>query len=203
LESVSIVEDLAPPPSPSRNPFSIGFRTPANPLSSQLPSPSSSPENLTETLDDLAPDSGPEFDESASSASPDDTPSRGSSRGSDAKGAKVELLSEEDMQKLARGGVAVAGEKAHELLATTEGQRDVGLYLTDEKDQANIGDPLGSIASRHQGIGKEVNPDVKDLLSALVGLFAYGTKQINKRSEARGRDAGAAGPQPMPEAVDL
>jgi hypothetical protein len=195
--------DDSPSPNPSsRSPLTLGFRPP-NPddlLSSSLPSPSTSPES------DPSPEgpelaSGDDWLEDEWSGSPDDTPSQGSTPDSDP--VKVELFDLDELKAVARAGVAVAGEKAHDLFASTPGQQHVDLWKTDATDQATIGDPLASIAARHQGVAGKVNPDTKDLLSAMVGLFGYATKQINKRTEARALDAGAAGPQPMPEPVDL
>lgn len=195
------VDEQTPSPTPSRSPFRLGFlpATPDDLPSSPLPSPSTSPESLSDP-EAPASDSADVWPGESSHESRDDTSSPASTPESDQ--TKVELLTEDEAQELARGGVAAAGAKAHDLLATTAGQQHVGLYLTDASDQANIGNPLGSIAARHQGIGK-VNPDTKDLLSALVGLFGYATKQINKRTEARMIDGGAGNPQPMPEPVDL
>lgn len=200
---------LSPIPRPS-DPFRVGFRpaTPGDLQSTPLPSPSQSPESPDELPEGPASDSGDGWDEASSPESLDDTPSQGSTPGSDAAGVTVELFTEEDLQGLARGGVQFAGEKAHELVATTEGRKKVGLLLTDEQDQAQIGDPLARIASRHAGdVGGKVNPDTKDLLASLVGIAGYGLKQINRVTEARRLDAGAAGlagsPQPMPQAHDL
>lgn len=200
----AVDDSPSPTPSRSRSALSLGFRSPVDPLSSPtLPSPSSSPE----ILDEPAPDSEAEwFDESGPSL--DDTPSQGSTPGSDddaaGEGVKVELFTEEELIDLARGGVAQAGEKAHELFATSEGQQAVDLYRTDVEDQANIGDPIARIASRHQGSVGKVNPDTKDFLSMLVGIAGYATKQLNKRNEARALDAGRVLPQPeQPQAVDL
>ena len=200
-----------PTPNPKSASLRLGF-LPATPdalLPSQLPTPSPPPdgESLTDPEAPAGSGSGDGWDDESYPESPDDTPSPASTPESDAEAVKVELFREEELQALARGGVAAAGEKAHDLFATTPGQQHVGLYLTDPTDQAQIGDPLASIAARHQGVAGKVNPDTKDLLSAMVGLFGYATKQINRRTEARALDAGAgrlAGdPQPVPEAVDL
>lgn len=201
MPTVTDEQSPSPTPSPSRNPFGLGFR-PAKPgdlPSNDLPSPSTSPESIEREA--LASDSGDDWDAANYPESPDDTPSQGSTPAFEP--VAVDIFTEDELRVFARGGVAVAGEKAHDLFANTHGQQTVGLYKTDEADQVNIGDPLASIAARRQGIAGKVNPDTKDLLSALVGVFGYLTKQINRRVEARTIDAGAGSPQPMPEPVDL
>jgi hypothetical protein len=138
-------------------------------------------------------------DESDRSESDDLTPPLESSPASDAEAVKVELLTDDELREWARGGVALAGEKAHEMFAATPGGQAVDLYKTTEKEQASIGDPIASLAGRRQGLGGKVSPDTKDLLSLMTGLVAYGTRQINLRTQARAIDAGAAPVQ----AVDL
>jgi hypothetical protein len=165
-------------------------------LSPSLPSPSTSPEDTSP--EDLAPDSGDEWDAASFPESPADTSSRASTPAPDAQ-----VLDNEALRDMARAGVAIAGHQAHEHLARTPGQREVGLFLTDEEDQAGIGDPLARIAGRHQGVGA-VSEDTKDLLAALVSIARYGTKQVTAAKHAKARDlAGAGTPQPMPEAADL
>jgi hypothetical protein len=197
----------SPSPTPSRSGLRLGFlpATPDDLPSSQPPSPESpSPESA----EDLSASAGGWDDESEWSSLDADSSARTSESPSDAEAVDVELFDEDDLQEFARAGVKLGGEKAHELLATTPGKQAAGLMLTDEKDQAQIGDPLARIAARHAGdVGGKVNPDTRDLLASLVGLASYGVKQIGKVSEARRLDAGAAGlagsPQPMPQAVDL
>lgn len=196
--SVPTAVDDSPSPAPSlTNPFGLGFRTPDSPPSNPLPSPSPSPEGTSSpspTLDGPGPDSGDEWDD-ASLPSREDTSSPASSPGSD---AAPELIDDEALRDMARGGIAFAGHQAHTHLARTDGQKAVGLYLTDTDDQAAIGDPLARIAARHQGIG-EVSQDTKDLLTSLVGIANYATKQLTLNTEAKRRDvAGAQQPQEVP-----
>jgi hypothetical protein len=186
--------DDSPSPAPSlTNPFGLGFRTPDSPPSNLLPSPAPSPEE-SPTLDEPGPASGDEWDDAGQPPSPEDTSSAASSRGSDAP----ELIDDEALRDMARAGVAMAGHQAHTHLARTDGQKAVGLYLTDTDDQQRIGDPLARIAARHQGIG-EISPDTKDLLASLVGIANYATKTITLNAEAKRRDvAGAQQPQEVP-----
>lgn len=189
-------EPRSPFGSPNPESLRIGFRpaTLDDPPSSPLPHPSTSPESL----DDPQPpasDSGDEWDEASSPESlAGDSFTTGSDSRSDAEAVQVDLFTEEDLQAIARGGVQFAGEKAHELVATTPGRQAVGLLLTDEQDQAQIGDPLARIAARHAGdVGGKVNPDTRDLLASFVGIAGYGLKQFNRVAEARRLDSGAAG----------
>lgn len=198
----AVDDSPSPSPRPSTNPFGLGFRpaTPGDLQSSPLPSPDpSTSESLDDELEQLAAsDSGDAYDETSYPDSLDGTPSPASSPASEA----VDALDSEGLRDAARAAVAIAGQQAHEHLARTPGQADVGLYLTDTEDQAGIGDPLARIAARHQGIGK-VSPDTADLLASMMGIARYATKQITLAKEAKGRDLAGAGPQPMPQAVDL
>lgn len=187
-------EQLNGNPSPNLGRFGFGEpKTPDDLPSSSLPSPDLS--SLEAELEDLAPDSGDDWP-------PDENdPSDGTS--SPASTQVANPLNSEGLRDVFRGGVMIAGHQAHEYLARTDGQREVGLYLAEEDDAANIGDPLARVAARHQGVGK-VTPDTADLLSAMVGLTRYATKQITRQRAAKELDsAGAGTPQPMPEAVDL
>lgn len=190
-------ENLNGSPSRSQRRPLFGFGEPREGLedglpSSELPSPAPSPEEESRgSLADLAPDSeddwlGPDDE------SPAATPSTASS-------SDVSVLDSEGLRDMFRGGVIIAGDQAHNLLAKSEGQKAVGLYATDNEDAERIGDPLARIAGRHQGIGA-VNPDTQDLLAAMVGLTRYATKQVQKGQAARQLDAGYSAPA---EPVDL
>lgn len=160
----------------------LGFRQPEPPLTSEtIPSPASSPEQTSELPGATAPGSGHDEPHDEPSASPAGTPSKGSSR-------VTNPLNGEGLQDMFRGGVLIAGDQAHRILARTEGQREVGLYATDQDDAEAIGDPLARIAQRHEGIG-EVNPDTADLLAAMMGLTRYASKQIGRNQQARALDA--------------
>lgn len=172
-----------PPQQTSPRPL-FGFgepTTPAGPPSNPPQSPES-PSLESELLEALEPDSEDDWPDDGSE-SPSGTTSPGSTRVSNP-------LNGAGLRDMARAGVAIAGDQAHNFLATTEGQKAVGLYKTDEDDQAAIGDPLARLAGRHQGIG-EVSEDTADLLASLLGLARYGTKQINRSQAAKRLDAGA------------
>lgn len=181
---------------PSRPLF--GFGEPKTPATDDLQSSSHpSPASSSTSREDLEPASADEWRELEELEDLDATPSTASSSEQVAN-----PLNAEGLRDVFRGGVIIAGHQAHEFLARSEGQQHVGLYLTDEEDAANIGDPLARVAARHQGIG-QVNPDTADLLSAMVGLTRYATKQIGRTRAAKELDLGAATAVPTPEAVDL
>lgn len=137
-------------------------------------------------------DSGSEWpDLDQSDAPADPTSSPGSPTGNP--------LSRAAARQTARAAVLTAGGVAHRLLAQTEGQRQVELYLADEEDAKSIGDPLGNIAHRHSGaIGAAANPDVADGLQAMLGMFGYLSKQILATAQAKRIDAGGL-PAPVEE----
>jgi hypothetical protein len=159
----------------------LGFRQPAPPLTSEtIPNPASSPEQTSE-LPGLGQDSAHDEPHDEQSESRDGTPSKGSSR-------VTNPLNGDGLRDTFRGGVLIAGDTAHRVLARTPGQQEAGLYATDEADAEAIGDPLARIAQRHEGIG-EVSPDTADLLAAMMGLTRYASKQIAKSQQARALDA--------------
>lgn len=95
------------------------------------------------------------------------------------------------LKRVFRRGVIIAGGMAHQTVARTQGQRAVGLYLTDKDDAQNIGDPLAKIAGRRGGIGgKAMNPDVEDAVTALLGVANFVTKQVVLAGVAAKIDAG-------------
>jgi hypothetical protein len=181
------VPQSAPPlngsPSPSQSRPLFGFGEPATGEEpAGLPS-SSLPhlESSSPSLEDLEPASADEWHELEDELEDlDGTRSTASS----SEGVP-NPLNAEGLRDVFRGGVIIAGDQAHQFLAKSEGAREVGLYLTDEEDAANIGDPLARVAARHQGVGK-VNPDTADLLAAMVGLTRYATKQISRAHSTTG-----------------
>lgn len=179
----------------------LGFRAPEEePIPSPagtIPSPASSPE---EEL--LGPASAHDYDEASD---PSESPAGTSSRGSTPGGEKVgNPLAGEGLRSTFRAGVIIASDQTHRFLARTQGQLETRLYLADDQDAANIGDPLASLVARREGLG-EVSPDTADLLSALMGLAGYATKQIQKQAVAKQIDARAAAGdvQHLPTPEDL
>lgn len=190
----AVDESLSPSPTlprqtPKRPLFGFGEAT--EPIPADLPSnPPLSPTSLPTTedsLEELEQASADEWDdEEDGSGSPAATSSRGSTRVANPVGS-------EGLRDMARAGVLIAGDQAHNLLARTEGQQAVGLYRTDQDDAERIGDPLARIAGRHQGVG-EMNEDTADLLASMLGLARFATKQITLSHHAKALDAGPKAP---------
>jgi len=81
----------------------------------------------------------------------------------------------------------MAGAVANQNLTRDELERDdVGLWIADEDDAANIGDPLANLAARRGGVaGAAANPDLGDIIAMLVGLAVYVSKQLQKLQAVR------------------
>lgn len=102
--------------------------------------------------------------------------------------------------------VATVGGFAHQLL-TDDGtpEREAGLYLPDDEDQAAISEPLAGLASRRLPEGVD-NPDVTDLAQLAMGVVGYVVKQRAKVAELaratfladdQADDQAAAGARPI------
>jgi hypothetical protein len=116
----------------------------------------------------------------------------------------TQLLSKKQMRDTARGAVKIGTGMAHTVAANTEAKKAVGLYLADDEDAENIGDPLADIMYRRGDVvGGKLSPDANSALQALMGLAHYFTKQIGKIGVVRQIEAGqAAGEvQPIPRDV--
>jgi hypothetical protein len=104
----------------------------------------------------------------------------------------AQLLSKAQMRKTARASVKIGTGMAHTVAAKTEAQRAVGLYLADDEDAANIGDPLADLMHRRGDvIGGKLSPDANDFLRSLMGVAGYLTKQIQKIGIVRQLEAPA------------
>jgi hypothetical protein len=172
--SALLEEDASPPASRQRR--NLFFRSPEEP---EGPSPSPAveitPPATSEDLGGSASEPGWPSDEPTDRSESDPTSSRGSS------GNPLAKLGKATAQKSAAKAVLIAGGMAHRIAARTEAQQAAGLYLADEEDARNIGDPIGSLVARRGGVaGKAVSPDVADLIEALMGLANYISKQLSK-----------------------
>jgi hypothetical protein len=98
--------------------------------------------------------------------------------GSADKGAKVHLDSSV-VEDLTAGAVQGLGEWLHTWLARTEAEKEAGVWLASASDEKNIGEPLARLAKRNAG-PIAPNRDMADLITAGVGLAAYGLKNARK-----------------------
>ena len=116
-----------------------------------------------------------------SAGEPDPSPAPTSSRASSAE----PVLSKAAIREAARNLVIGAGEAAHEAFARDEIDQQVGLWLTNDGDAENIGDPLARIVARRDVLGATGNPDVGDAIAAAVGLAVFGWRQLQLWNAAR------------------
>ena len=192
MSAAAAAPDVEQSPSSPRLPTqrrSRLFQEPEDPS----PSPSPSPSPLGETSPSAGAES-PSGPDALSESTEDESPAETSLPASSADVA----LGKKAAQRTARQAVLIAGGMAHTYAARTELQKRVGLYLADEEDAENIGDPLGSLVARRGGVaGKAVSPDTADLLSAIMGLARYMSKQIALTVQLRGQDAPPAPDEPV------
>jgi hypothetical protein len=159
-------------------------------------------EETDSPLDGPESDSGTEWqselehDESDPSSDPTSSPA--SSRAD----KPAALLSQAQMRATARQAVKIGTGMAHSVAAKTEAAQAVGLYLADDDDAANIGNPIADVMHRRGDIvGGKLSPDANDFLKALMGVAGYITKQIQKVAYVRQVEAPAqqaADVQPFP-----
>jgi hypothetical protein len=177
--------------------------SPSSPHPSLLPPPASlfgfgSLPETEEGLESLSDPDGPasdsgtewlnELEHDESDPSSDPTSSPGSSRAD----KPAALLSQAQMRATARQAVVIGTGMAHTVGAKTEAQKAVGLYLADDTDAANIGNPLADIMHRRGDIvGGKLSPDANDFLKSLMGVAGYITKQIQKIAVIRQVEAPA------------
>lgn len=193
--SVPPVDELRPSGDP------LTFLAPAEPdPTTTETSPSPGPSDLPSP--DLLQEEGwpSEADGSdAGDASETGPRSRTSSRGSSADDG----IGDELFANLTRGLVQAGGEELHETLARDDAARAVGLWLTDEADQSNIGDPLARMINRHVSLGDVADDtDAGDAIAALVGLVVYGVRQFGAWRVARRLRRGAVTVE-TPEPADV
>lgn len=191
-------DSLTPDPSPSSaSPFGNLFFDPAAARDLLGETTSPSPSDLPS---DAESDSAGAWSDPG--ASPEGTGPRASSADDDLPSTTPQLVSKENLKKTFRAGVQTTGVVAHKVGARTVGQQQVGLYLADDDDARNIGDPLASIAYRRGGIsGGKLSPDTNDFMQAVMGVVGYLSKQLQGLGVARTLDQQyAAGVRPEPEA---
>lgn len=82
-------------------------------------------------------------------------------------------LKKRPLAEVLRGLVLSGSEAAHQALARTEAEQEMGLWLMQsEEEAAGIADPLANIAQRHAG-GSLVNPDMNDMIAAGIAFAGY------------------------------
>lgn len=92
--------------------------------------------------------------------------------------ASTERLDPTDLQGMTHALVGMASM----LVRWIRGRRRPGMHpavwVADEEDQANIGDPLARIAARHAPISGEGSADVVDAVEMLMGTTHYALKNL-------------------------
>lgn len=58
-----------------------------------------------------------------------------------------------------------------------------GVWIADDEDAANIGDPLARIAARHTPLAGDAPSDVVDGIEAMFGTAAYATKHLGYEAQ--------------------
>lgn len=87
-------------------------------------------------------------------------------------------------RKLFREAVATVGALANDRLVRSPEARDAGVWLADENDKADIGDPAGAIAGRHLGLLNLKNvDDLEDLVKLITAAGAYVMANVNRLVE--------------------
>lgn len=125
---------------------------------------------------------------------PPATATRSSSSGSIKldKGSVAEIL---------RQGIYVASGFIHNVLARTEDEQAAGVWLADDGDQKQIGDPLAAVAARH-GVPVDGGADVADLIAAGLGAVAYVSKNAAAAWKIRRGRRRLAAADPITETGD-
>jgi hypothetical protein len=88
-----------------------------------------------------------------------------------------------EMRDAIQSGVTGVSILAHENLARDELEVVNDLYIVTEAEAAGLAEPLSGLASRRSS--GAVNPDVADVISALVVIATYVTRQLQLRAAIR------------------
>jgi hypothetical protein len=155
---------LLPPPEPAADPS-----TAVPPL--RVKAPSSIPSTTTPS---------PQF---ATSSAPDPVSSGPTPSSPEAPGpVKLNVTA---LTELARGAVLTFSLYVHSALARTDAEKAMSVWIADEEDQAQIGDPIATVAQRRGAAAGLVSKDTAALIEAGIGLLAYGVKNVKKVLAAR------------------
>lgn len=151
-------EDLAPMP---------GFQ----PLASPPPDPAETTRIYPTINDD---------DAEAGWADPDVEvgPRATSPTGSGSSRASTERLDPTDLQGMTHAVVGMASMVIHWARARRRPNLHPSVWVADDEDQANIGDPMARLAARHAPIGGEASKDAIDVVEMMMGTTAYALKHL-------------------------
>lgn len=133
--------------------------------------PSATTTSPTPSDDDAGPDGWAEADVELG-------PPVTSRTGTGSSTASTERLDPTDLQGMTHALVGMASMLVRWLRARRHPQMHPGLWIADDEDQANIGDPLARIAARHAPISGEGSADVVDAVEILMGTTHYTLKNL-------------------------
>lgn len=157
-------------------------RRPRRPRLFTEPDPSSNPlaaENRPQPAPDLDVGAGPGSPEGPS-------PGKQGSPGPSRASAPKSPFTRAELRRAIDGAVTGASLLAHEQLARDEIDEELERWIASDEESAGLAEPLSGLASRRMnGPAGMLNPDVVDLVNALVVIAAYAARQLKLRSTAR------------------
>jgi len=145
----------------------------------QATTPPAGPESGPGDVDE-PPGSGTGPGEPGSSRPDSEDPSTRSGR---ARGASP--FRKGELKKAIEATVVGTSILAHDNLARDELDQLNEVYVVTDAEAEGLAEPLAGIASRRMRAGDAGNPDVIDVIRALVTVAAYVTRQLRLRAEIR------------------
>lgn len=95
-------------------------------------------------------------------------------------------FSKAELRRALVGGVQGVSYLAAENLQRDEIDEQLERFVATDEEAEHLADPLASLAARRMnGPGGMLNPDVADVINALVVVATYVTRQLKLRSVAR------------------
>lgn len=172
-----------PPVSASPEPTPSRPRTIPSPPRFIMPTPPSPPTPDTEPT---TPRPGEASPASAVKAGPpplsEPIESFPGSTDSDRERPKSSIAGKAQCRRLARKAFAAITVALNEALATSQAERQEGVWIADKEDETDVGDPAGDILARH---APDMDGDIVDGVLALIGLAGYIAKSLARRRELR------------------
>jgi len=168
--------------------------TPQTPESSSNPTPLPEPEPATATPPPLhvkdtssspTPSSTTTSQPSATAYVPDPVASGTTPSSEPSEPAAAVKLNSGALGELARGLVLTASMYLHSVLARTDAEKAGQVWIADDEDQAQIGDPLAGVVQRKGVAAGVVNRDMAAVIEAGIGVAAYAVKNVKKMLAAR------------------